>query len=70
MVAPVYHHTVMVDGDGPKGNRGIVYLYRGDDTADAMAAWSRAISDGDEYVTLESLIAAGSPRPEPPPDGS
>lgn len=30
-------------------------VYDGTDIADAMAAYSKAISDGVEYVTLESL---------------
>jgi uncharacterized protein (DUF736 family) len=30
-------------------------LYQGHDAADAMAAWSKAVGDGEEYVTLEAL---------------
>jgi len=30
-------------------------LYSGHDAADAMAAWTSGILDGDEYVTLEAL---------------
>lgn len=48
-----YSHTVEVD-DGPGKRRS---LYRGDDFADAMAAWSRAVEAGGEYVMLESLRA-------------
>lgn len=44
-----YRHLV----DAESGNRG--RLYDGPDAADAMAAWSKAVSDGVEYVTLESL---------------
>jgi hypothetical protein len=44
-----YHYLV----DADAGNRG--RLYDGTDAADAMAAWSKAISDGAEYVTLEAL---------------
>ena len=43
-----YHHLV-----DTQGNRG--RLYAGPDAADAMAAWSAAITAGAEYVTLESL---------------
>lgn len=45
-----YHHQVIEQGPG-------IYrtLYDGDDHADAMGAWSKAIGDGVEYVTLESL---------------
>jgi hypothetical protein len=56
-----YHHMVMVDGGGPEGKRGVIYLYRGDNAADAMAAWSQAITDGREYVTLESLKETPGP---------
>jgi hypothetical protein len=61
MPAPVYRHLVEIDGPGVTRGR----LYDGTDAADAMAAWSKAVSDGNEYVTLESLIAAGSPLPPP-----
>ena len=44
-----YHYLV----DANAGNRG--RLYDGTDAADAMAAWSKAISRGVEYVTLEAL---------------
>jgi hypothetical protein len=30
-------------------------LYDGDDPADAMAAWSEAVTGGAEYVMLEAL---------------
>ncbi len=39
--------------DSGAGNRG--RLYDGTDAADAMAAWSKAISQGVEYVTIEAL---------------
>lgn len=29
--------------------------YRGTDIADAMAAWSKGIEDGAEYVVIEAL---------------
>lgn len=29
--------------------------YRGPDAADAMASWSRAVTEGREYVALEAL---------------
>jgi hypothetical protein len=44
-----YHYLV----DSSAGNRG--RLYSGTDAADAMAAWSNAISQGVEYVTIEAL---------------
>lgn len=44
-----YHYLV----DADAGNRG--RLYDGTDAADAMAAWSKAISRGVGYVTLEAL---------------
>lgn len=46
----MYRHQVIEQGTG-------IYrtLYDGTDLADAMAAWSKAIEDGVEYVTLESL---------------
>jgi len=44
-----YRHLVETDLPRKK-------LYDGEDPADAMAAWSKAISDGTaEYVMLESL---------------
>ena len=45
-----YRHQVIVQGAGIYVTR-----YDGTDHADAMAAWSKAIQDGVEYVTLESL---------------
>lgn len=50
MTAPGYRHLVETDGPGRS-----VRLYDGEDAADAVAAWSKAISDGADYVTLESL---------------
>jgi hypothetical protein len=32
-----------------------VDVYRGNDLAEAMVAWSKAISEGVEYVELEAL---------------
>lgn len=46
MSGKVYWHRVSTD----KAN-----LYDGPDSADAMAAWSRCISEGAVYVMLESL---------------
>ena len=46
----VYHYLVETGGSGPARRR-----YDGTDAADAMAAWSAAILDGAEYVTLEAL---------------
>lgn len=45
-----YRHQVIEQGTG-------IYrtLYDGNDAAEAMAIWSKAISDGVEYVTLESM---------------
>lgn len=45
-----YNHEVIEQGTG-------IYrvLYSGTDHADALAAWSKAIEDGVEYVVLESL---------------
>jgi hypothetical protein len=37
--------------------------YDGTDAADAMAAWSKAISQGIEYVTLEALRDRPVPAP-------
>ncbi len=53
MSAPSYSYLV----DSNAGNRG--RLYDGPDAADAMAAFSKAISDGVEYVTLEALRLTG-----------
>jgi hypothetical protein len=69
MPAPEYWHQVM--SDSPVQGQGNC-LYDGTDAADAMAAWSKAVSEGDPYVTLESLIR---PRvriedvPLPPDEG-
>jgi uncharacterized protein (DUF736 family) len=44
--------------------------YDGIDAADAMAAWSKAISQGIEYVTLEALRdrpSLGASFPDEPP---
>lgn len=49
MSTATYHFLV----DASAGNRG--RLYDGTDAADAMAAWSKAISRGVEYVTIEAL---------------
>ena len=53
MSAAGYNYLV----DSSAGNRG--RLYDGPDVADAMAAFSKAISDGVEYVTLEALRPTG-----------
>lgn len=53
-----YQH--MVDAQNP----GHVKLYDGTDAADAMAAWSKAISMGVEYVTLESMVRPRAPKAE------
>jgi len=45
-----YMHRVEVDGPSKTRKR-----YDGPDAADAVAAWSQAIEEGAEYVTLESL---------------
>ena len=49
-MATTYMHRVEVDGPSETRKR-----YDGPDAADAMAAWSQAIEEGAEYVTLESL---------------
>lgn len=49
----LFHYYVDVsDGSAPSKH---VKAYDGNDAAEAMAAWSRGISDGHEYVTLEAL---------------
>jgi hypothetical protein len=53
MAAPEYWH--LVETQRPRAR-----LYDGNDAADAMAAWSRAVSEGTGYVMLESLL-----RPAP-----
>jgi hypothetical protein len=40
-------------------------LYNGPDAADAMAAWSRAVTAGHEYVMIEALREK---PPLPPPE--
>lgn len=37
-------------------------VYSGPDAADAMAAWSKAVTDGTEYVFLEALRAMEEAR--------
>jgi len=44
-------YRYMVDTQNP----GHIKMYDGTDVADAMAAFSKSISDGVEYVTLEAL---------------
>ena len=44
-------YRYLVDADAGNAGR----LYDGTDAADAMAAWSKAISRGVGYVTLEAL---------------
>lgn len=48
-----YRFLVDVDGGGVTRRH---QAYDGEDAADAMAAWSKAISAGVEYVTLEALL--------------
>jgi hypothetical protein len=50
----MYHLTVDTDTTSPEGHA-YRNLYRGSVIADAMAAWSKAVSDGEEYVMLEAL---------------
>jgi hypothetical protein len=45
-----YRHLVEVDGPSETRRR-----YDGRSDAEALAAWQAAISEGIEYVTLESL---------------
>ena len=55
MTASVHHHRV--EAEGTSGvHRGV--LYDGPDAAEAMAAWSKAVGEGDPYVTLESMRCA------------
>lgn len=50
-LSEVYNYYVAGDdGEGPR-----TAPYNGPDAADAMAAWSKAISEGAEYVVLEAL---------------
>ena len=49
-LAATYHFRVESDG-----SHGLKTRYDGTDAADAMAAWSKAISQGTEYVILEAL---------------
>ena len=48
-----YHYEVTTQD--PKSKPRYQVLYRGTDAADAMAAWSKAISSGIDYATLEAL---------------
>ena len=52
-LAVTYHFVVETDDARltPRHRR----RYYGPDAADAMGAWSKAISQGIEYVTLEAL---------------
>lgn len=52
-----YYHRVEIDDR--RRHKTHEVLYAGNDPADAMAAWSKAIADGVEYVTLESLDQPG-----------
>lgn len=60
-MSPKYRY--MVDAQSP----GHLKLYDGTDVADAMAAFSKSISDGVEYVTLEALreLPPLTPREDP-----
>lgn len=42
-----------VSADG--GGKSYRALYNGGDAADAMAAWSKALTEGKEYIVLEAL---------------
>ena len=53
-MGPKYHLQVDVDRGGDAGSS-YYNVYRGDSVPDAMAAWSKAISEGKEYVMLEAL---------------
>lgn len=50
MSGPGYRYLVETDGPGEARRR-----YDGADAADAMGAWSAAITEGVAYVTLEAL---------------
>lgn len=65
MTAPEYWHRVEADYPGERVTR-----YNGRDAADAMAAWSRAVSDGAEYIVIESLIRSAPLPPEHQGHGS
>lgn len=54
MDGPEFRYLVETSGLGQHER-----LYDGTDVADAMAAFSRAISDGVEYVALEGLRPTG-----------
>lgn len=58
MSSPGYSYYVSADYrdqlENPSGKRYRV-LYNGSVAADAMAAWSKAVTEGAEYVVLESL---------------
>lgn len=43
----MYWHNVYSDSKGT--------IYQGHDAADAMAAWSKAVSENAGYVAMESL---------------
>lgn len=47
-------YRYLVEFDGPPGTRR-GRVYDSTDPADAMAAWSKAISEGRLYVMLEAL---------------
>jgi hypothetical protein len=47
----VYNYYVSVANDAKARDT----KYNGDQVADAMAAWSQAISDGAEYAVIEAL---------------
>ena len=50
-MAEKFNYYVSVDS----GGRHYDAKYNGDQAADAMAAWSKAITDGAEYAVLEAL---------------
>lgn len=51
MAAEQFNYYVAADNPPDKHKP----LYNGADAADAMAAWSKAVTDGAEYVVLEAL---------------
>lgn len=59
MVTVKYH--IQVDAVADPG-KPYEKLYDGTSIPDAMAAWSKGISDGKEYVMLEALRGAGEVR--------
>lgn len=50
----MFHYYVAVD-DGHKN----VPVYSGYDAAEAMAAWSKGVTEGHEYIVLEAIQETG-----------